>query len=142
MNHPHGSRWRYSAWDGTQDPLADLESANRLADAFSDRLLDGMSAERAMRRLLDEGLPGRFGGLQQMRDRIRDLQERRRQQSRLGDALEEVSDQLDEVLATERATLAGREGTNARFQEAMLDNLPGDPPPEYHRRDQRVADLG
>ncbi|HSF85804.1 MAG TPA: VWA domain-containing protein [Acidimicrobiia bacterium] len=127
MNHPHGSRWRYSAWDGTQDPLADLESANRLADAFSDRLLDGMSAERAMRRLLDEGLPGRFGGLQQMRDRIRDLQERRRQQSRLGDALEEVSDQLDEVLATERATLAGREGTNARFQEAMLDNLPGDP---------------
>jgi len=122
-----GSRWQYSAWDGTQDPLADMPSADRLADAFSDRLLYGMSAERAMRSLLDDGLPGRFGGLQQMRERIRELQEQRRRQSQIGDALGELRDQLDEIVATERDALAGSNDVDARFSEAILDNLPSDP---------------
>ena len=127
MNRPGGSRWQYSAWDGTQDPLADMPSADKLADAFSDRLLYGMSADRAMRSLLEDGLPGRFGGLQQMRERIRELQEQRRRQSQLGDALGELRDQLDEIVATERAALAGAEDVDARFNEAILDNLPSDP---------------
>jgi uncharacterized protein with von Willebrand factor type A (vWA) domain len=118
---------RYSRWDGTQDPLADLAAAEKLADAFADRLLDGMSAERAMRRLLEDGLPGRFGGLQNLRNRLRELQEQRRRQSRLGDALEQIAEALDDIVATERASLAEATDADARFQEAMLESLPADP---------------
>ena len=118
---------RYSRWDGTQDPLADLPSADRLADAFADNLLDGMSAPDAMRRLLQEGLPGRFGGLQNLRNRLREIRDERRRQSRLGDALNELGDAIDEILADERATLVNADDVDARFQEAILDNLPADP---------------
>ena len=118
---------RYSRWDGTQDPLADLRSADKLADGFADRLLDGMSADRAMRRLLEDGMPGRFGGLQNLRNRLRDLQEQRRQQSRLGDALDEIADALDDIVSTETAELAAAPDADARFQEAILANLPPDP---------------
>ncbi len=127
MTNPHGARWRYSAWDGTQDPLAEMPPADRLADAFADRMLHGMSPERAMRRLLEEGLPGRFSGLQQLRERLRELQERRSRESRLGGALDEVRDELDEIVATERATLAATDDIDARFSEAVLDNLPRNP---------------
>jgi len=119
--------WRYSAWDGTQDPLADMASADRMADAFADRLLYGMGADRAMRDLLEHGIPGRFGGLQDMRERVRELQEQLRRQSRLGDALHELGDQLDEIINLERAELTGRDDDDARFREAVLDSLPPDP---------------
>ncbi len=117
---------RYSAWDGTQDPLAEMPPADRLADAFADRMLWGMSAERAMHRLLEEGLPGRFGGLQNLRSRLRELQEQRRRQSRLGGALDELADDIDDIVATERAELERSPEVDARFQEAVLDNLPAD----------------
>ena len=97
------SRFHYSRWDGTQDPLHDLEMLDGVADAFADRMLSGLSADRAMRRLIEDGLPGRFSGLEQLRERMREAMERRRQQSQLGGALEELRDQLDDIVATERA---------------------------------------
>lgn len=117
----------YSRWDGTQDPLAEVDSAERLADAFADRVLHGMSAERALRRLLEDGVPGRFGGLQNMRNRLREIQEQRRRQSRLGDALDDLADELDQIVATERTELAASSDEGARFQESVLSNLPPDP---------------
>ncbi len=118
---------RYSRWDGSQDPLADLASADQLADAFADRVLHGMSAERAMRRMLEDGLPGRFGGLQNMRNRLRDLQEQRRSQSKLGSALDELAGDLADIVAMEQSALSESKDDDARFQEAVLANLPHDP---------------
>jgi uncharacterized protein with von Willebrand factor type A (vWA) domain len=118
---------RYSRWDGTQDPLADLEATERLVDAFSDQMLSGMSARSAMRRLLQEGLPGRFGGLRNMRERLREIQERRRGQSRLGGVLDEIAEDLDAIVDIERSELARHDDVDARFQGAVLDSLPPDP---------------
>ena len=120
------SRYRYSRWDGTQDPLHDLEMLDRVADAFADRMLTGLSAERALRRMLEEGLPGRFSGLEQLRERMREALERRRRQSQLGGALDELRDQLDDIVATERTALASLPDDDARFQEMLLDELPPD----------------
>jgi uncharacterized protein with von Willebrand factor type A (vWA) domain len=120
------SRFRYSRWDGTQDPLHDLEALDRLADAFADRLLDGFSADASMRRLLEEGMPGRFSGLEQMRARMRHIMEERRRRSQLGGALDELRDGLDEIEAIERAELTGAADDDARFQEMLLDALPPD----------------
>jgi len=119
---------RYSRWDGTQDPLGDLASAEKLADAFADRLLDGLSADRAMRRLLEDGVPGRFGGLQDLRNRLHQVHEQRRRHSRLGDTLDEIAAALDEIVATERAELTADDDSGARFQEAVLASLPADSP--------------
>jgi uncharacterized protein with von Willebrand factor type A (vWA) domain len=120
------SRFRYSRWDGTQDPLHDLESLDRIADAFADRMLDGLSADAAMRRLLAEGLPGRFSGLEQLRERLRRIMEERRRRSQLGGALDELRDGLDEIEAIERSELAAAVDDDARFQEMLLDALPPD----------------
>ncbi len=118
---------RYSRWDGTQDPLTELGAADRIADAFADRLLSGMSTRQALRRLLEDGVPGRFGGLQNLRTRLRDLGEQRRRESRLGDALEQTRQELDEIVATERAALDEASDPDAAFQQAVLANLPEDP---------------
>jgi uncharacterized protein with von Willebrand factor type A (vWA) domain len=118
---------RYSRWDGTQDPLADSALDGRLADAFADRLLGGMSADRAMRRLLERGMPGRFGGLQDMRTRLRRLREDHQQRSHLGDALEDIRQELDEIVALEQTELAAAVDADAIFQQAVLSNLPVDP---------------
>lgn len=118
---------RYSRWDGTQNPLADLSVADQLADAFADRLLDGMSARQAMRDLMQNGMPGQFGGLQNLRNRLRELREQREQQSHLGAVLEELRDELAAIVDTERAELVAADDSDARFQEAMLANLPPDP---------------
>jgi uncharacterized protein with von Willebrand factor type A (vWA) domain len=117
---------RYSRWDGTQNPLADLSAPDQLADAFSDRLLSGMSARQAMRELMQNGMPGRFGGLQNMRNRLRELRQQRQQQSQLGAALEELKEELEGIVDTERAELVTSTDADARFQEAMLANLPND----------------
>jgi uncharacterized protein with von Willebrand factor type A (vWA) domain len=136
---------RYSRWDGTQDPLADLPSADRLADAFADRLLDGMSAHHAMRQLLQDGLPGRFGGLQNLRNRLREIRDRRQSESRLGDSLAGLREALDDIVATERDTLADAGDLDARFQETVLENLPSDPAgrinelKEYEFRSEEAA---
>jgi uncharacterized protein with von Willebrand factor type A (vWA) domain len=120
------SRYRYSRWDGSQDPLADLDTLDRVADAFADRMLDGMSADAAMRRILQEGMPGRFSGLDQLRERLRDAMAQRRRQSQLGDALEELRDRVEEIVGTERAALEDAADDDARFQELVLDDLPND----------------
>ncbi|HEX9645429.1 MAG TPA: VWA domain-containing protein [Acidimicrobiia bacterium] len=120
------STQRYSRWDGTQDPLADLGSLDRMADAFSDGVLAGMSPDRAMRRLMEEGIPGRFGGLQGLRDRLRELRDEQRRRSALGGALDELRERLDEIVAVEQAELASGADDDARFREALLDSLPPD----------------
>jgi len=120
------SRHRYARWDGTQDPLHDLETLDRVADAFADRMLDGLSAERALQRLLDDGLPGRFSGLDHLRERMRQLLERRRSQSQLGGALDEIRDRLDDIIASEQAALAAAPDDDARFNEMLIESLPAD----------------
>src|SRR5687768_1353994 len=56
-------RFRYSRWDGTQDPLGPDLSAADLLDALSEDLLSGQGADRAISRLVRQGMRGRFTGM-------------------------------------------------------------------------------
>jgi uncharacterized protein with von Willebrand factor type A (vWA) domain len=134
-------RFRYSRWDGTQDPFGPDLSAGELLEAMSDQLLSGQEADRALSRMIRRGLRGRFTGLDALRARLR--QARRREQERLDldGPLQEVRRRLDEILETERRTLTFRPEDDARLREQFLDSLPADPAGALRElKDYRFAD--
>ncbi len=120
-------RIRYSRWDGTQDPLGPDLAAGDLLEAMSDDLLSGEGVERALSRVMRQGIRGRFGGLEALRRRLRE--QRRAEQERLSleGPLEEVRRRLEQILETERATLSFRAEDDARMREQFLDSLPPGP---------------
>ena len=58
------------ARDGTQDPFGPDIPFDEAVGRLNEHLLEGWDAESALRRLLEEGLPGQFGGLEKLRERI------------------------------------------------------------------------
>ncbi|HMC08565.1 MAG TPA: hypothetical protein VKL22_04535, partial [Actinomycetota bacterium] len=118
---------RYEQWDGSQDPFGPDLDIGQLLDEISDDVLSGRGAQAALRRLMRRGIPGRLGGLDDLRRR---LEARRRRQMRdlnLDGTLAEMREELNEILAREREELAGREGDDARMRESFLDTLPESP---------------
>ena len=117
----------YQQWDGSQDPFGPDLDVGEILDEISDDVLSGYGARSALRRLMRRGMPGHMEGLD---DLMRRLQARRRRVARdlnLDGPLKEVSEKLEEILATEREALEGRQGDDARTREAFLDTLPNSP---------------
>src|SRR6266498_823710 len=139
--YPRGMRFRYSRWDGTQDPLGPDLSAADLLDAMSEDLLSGQGADRALSRLLRQGMRGRFTGMDALRARLREARRRERERLNLEGPLQEIQQRLDEILQTERSTLSFRADDDARFREQFLDSLPPDPAGQIKElKDYRFAD--
>ncbi len=119
-------RWRYGSWDGQQDPLRERADVGDLLDRLGDELLMGSGGRRALDDLRRRGLPGRHG-VEDLRRAV--SQQRRRLQDELDvdGPLADLADRLDDIVATERGALAGRDDDDARFDELTLDALPPDP---------------
>ncbi|HEY3165186.1 MAG TPA: VWA domain-containing protein [Candidatus Limnocylindrales bacterium] len=115
---------RYARWDGTQQiPALDAdEILNALAD---DVMAEGDLAE-ALRRLMERGWrtsdPSRpdLAGLNELRERLRRRREELQERYQLRDVLADVRQELDEIVAEERA------GIERRLDEAAT--LPGPDP--------------
>jgi uncharacterized protein with von Willebrand factor type A (vWA) domain len=120
-------RVRYSRWDGTQDPLGPDLSSGDILEAMSDELLSGHGADRALSRLLRQGIRGQFSGLDALRARLRDRRRREQERLNLEGPLQEVQQRLDAVLEAERRALSFRAEDDARLREQFLDSLPSDP---------------
>ena len=54
-------RYRYGAFHGGPDPLAEPVDAGAAVDALADRILDGSSVREALRDLLRRGMDGARG---------------------------------------------------------------------------------
>jgi uncharacterized protein with von Willebrand factor type A (vWA) domain len=118
-------RFRYSRWDGTQNPIGDDLSVQSLVDAVSDDILDGLGPDLAFEQMMRRGVPGQFGGLQSLQERIRRARAQQQQAGQLDGWLEELRGALDKVMDQERATLARRDADDdARMRESFLDSLP------------------
>ncbi|SCE70531.1 vWA domain-containing protein [Micromonospora mirobrigensis] len=118
-----GNRFRYGQWRGGPDPLAPPYDVREAVDAVGAEVLNGGSLREALRDLLRRGPQGR-GGLDELASRARRL---RREALRRGDLDGTVTRSralLDQALAAERDALRGRGDDDARFAEAVLDNLP------------------
>src|SRR5262245_33350975 len=101
-------RFRYSRWDDTQDPFGPDLAAAALLEELTDDVLGGAGIEGAMQRLLRDGMHGRFGGLDELRDRLRRRRAEERAALDLSGPLEDVHERLEEILDHERTTLSFR----------------------------------
>jgi uncharacterized protein with von Willebrand factor type A (vWA) domain len=118
------SRARYSRWDGSQDPLGPDLPVDDLVGRLSEDVLDGWGIDQSLRRMLQEGMGGRFDGLRQLQERLRRMRRQQAERPGLPDPLAGVRERLAEITATEREALAADPSERARFGELRLDALP------------------
>ncbi|MFJ8577173.1 VWA domain-containing protein [Micromonospora sp. NPDC093277] len=118
-----GNRFRYGQWRGGPDPLAPPYDVRAAVDAVGAEVLAGGSLREALRDLLRRGPQGR-GGLDELAARARRLRREALRRGDLDGAVTRARALLDQALAAEREELRGRDGDEARFAEAVLDNLP------------------
>ena len=133
--------FRYSRWDGTQDPFADDVPASDLLEELSDDILMGDSPDAALRRLMRRGMQGRFSGLDALRRRLQQRREEEQERLNLAGPLEELKERLDEILDRERSRLSFEPSDDARMRETFLDALPPDVPGQIGElKDYRFMD--
>ncbi|MCA1727428.1 MAG: hypothetical protein LC722_07205 [Actinobacteria bacterium] len=130
-------RFRYSQWDGTQDPLGPELSAADLLDQMSEEILAGGGAERAMSRLLRRGMRGRFGGLDALRARLRAARRRQEEALDLTGPLEapEAAEKFAELMRMLQEQVLG-----AYFRR-LGQNLRDLSPEELQRMKDMLAEL-
>jgi uncharacterized protein with von Willebrand factor type A (vWA) domain len=121
-------RIRYSRWDDSQDPFGPDVSASDVLDELSDEILSGAGTESAFERLMRHGMPGRFGGLEQLRERLRQMRAQQQDALDLAGPLEEIHRELEAIVERERNALTFEAGDDARTRELFLDSLPADAP--------------
>jgi uncharacterized protein with von Willebrand factor type A (vWA) domain len=117
---------RYARWDGTQTiPALD---ADEILDALADDVMAEGDLAEALRRLMERGWrtsdPTRpdLAGLNELRERLRRRREELQERYQLRDVLADVRQELDEIVAQERA------GIERRLDEAAAPPT-GTPPP-------------
>ena len=121
-------RYRYSRWDGSQDPFGPEVDASDVLEELADDVLMGTGADNALRRLMRRGMQGRFSGMDALRRRLHHMRQQEEEALDLSGPLEEVREQLDEILDRERSTLSFKAEDDARMREMFLDSLPPDVP--------------
>ncbi|MGC4786748.1 VWA domain-containing protein [Micromonospora sp. DT178] len=120
-----GDRFRYGQWRGGPDPLAPPYDVRGAVDAVGAEVLAGGSLREALRGLLRQGpQPQGRGGLDDLAARARRLRREALRRGDLDGAVTRARALLDQALAAERDELRGRDDDDARFAEAVLDNLP------------------
>ncbi len=118
-------RFRYGPWRGGPDPLAPPYDLRAVLDEVGQDVLAGGSLREALRDLMRRGLDG-ARGLDALQARVRRMRRQARQRGELGGTLDLVRAALDQALATERETLAGMTGDDARLAEMELATVPDD----------------
>ena len=120
-------RYRYSAWDGSQDAFQ--PGPEDILERLADYLLQGGDLQKALRLLMQRGMTDRHGqvlpGLQDMLQRLRALKERQLQQYNPNSALDDLRRQLDAIMARERQTLEAQlQATRQRLDGRRADTDP------------------
>lgn len=104
------SVYRYSQWDGTQE--VDPFTAEDLMQHLADRILDDVDLRSALRDLLQRGgnfaSGRRMSGLRDLLERLREQRQAQLQRYNLGSVLDDIREQLDRVIQTEREGIQRR----------------------------------
>ncbi len=99
--------YRYSDWDGSQDPFA--MAAEDMMDAMSDELMAHGDMQRALENLMRRGMKGNMGsgfeGIREMMERLKQQNRERLERYNLASMIDELKERLDEILKMERDAL-------------------------------------
>jgi uncharacterized protein with von Willebrand factor type A (vWA) domain len=120
-------RYRYSAWDGSQDAFH--PGPEDVLDSLADYLLQGGDLQKALRMLMQRGMTDRHGrvmpGLQDLLDRLRAMKEQQLRQYNPNSALDDLRRRLDAIIARERLALEAQlEATRQRLEGLTADTAP------------------
>jgi len=133
-------RHRFSAWDGTQDPLG--PDVDELFSRLSEDVFHGWDFETALRRLLEQGWRDRQGkrlvGMEEMLQQLRRRQKKQLERFNLDSIFEDMREKLDRVISQERRGIQERVDQApdparrvldrvAAERRRQLDELPPDP---------------
>ena len=101
---------RFSAWDGTQDPLG--PDVDEVFDRLSEDVFHGWDFETALRRLLSQGWRDQGGrrlqGLEEMTERLQRLRKKQLERFNLDGVFSDITEKIDNVLRLERAGIDER----------------------------------
>src|ERR1700686_3703375 len=104
-------KFRYSRWDGTQK-LDDLDAGDVL-DALSDDLMNYGALNPALQRLLRWGTPN-MQGLEQLLKQLREERERELGRYNLDSTVEQLREQVQDVIDTEKSGIDRRQNEAER----------------------------
>jgi uncharacterized protein with von Willebrand factor type A (vWA) domain len=128
---------RYSRWDGSQ---SEAYSAEDLMEHLADELLDQRSLETALRRFLQHGAEFPSGrramGLRELLERMRGSRQQRLQQYNLAASLEDIRQQLEQVIGTERRGIQRRLGQDGESEDPPA---PGSTDPMFRELLEKLA---
>jgi len=134
------ARHRFSAWDGSQDPLG--PDVDELFGRLSEDVFHGWDFESALRRLLEQGWRDaqgkRLAGMEEMLEKLRRRQQKQLERFNLEGIFEDMREKLDRVISQERRGIQERldqapeDGRSlldrvAAERRRQLDELPPDP---------------
>jgi uncharacterized protein with von Willebrand factor type A (vWA) domain len=108
--------YRYSGWDGSQDPFA--VDADDLMDAMSDELMSHGDLQRALQNLMRRGMQGRMGsgfeGIRELAERLKQQSRERLERYNLASLIDELKERLQDILRMEREALAVPQASRIR----------------------------
>jgi uncharacterized protein with von Willebrand factor type A (vWA) domain len=131
------SRYRYSRWDGTQDPFQ--VSAEEILDKLSPDLMSHGDIRTALRRLMQRGFQGQFGrfnGMQDIMNRLQQQRQQRLQQYNLDSVVKDLQERLDKIVQQER------QGIQNRLDEARQRAQQGGNRPQEGRHPPKADQEG
>ncbi len=103
--------YRYSQWDGSQEPFE--ADADALLDALAEDVIDHGDIRRALRDLIRRGASGddtRLPGLDDLLERLRSRRNQTLDRYDPDSVMRDLKERLDDVLQTERAGMERRLG--------------------------------
>jgi len=120
-------RYRYSAWDGSQDAFQ--PAPEDVLDSLADYLLQGGDLHKALRTLMQRGMRDRHNrvmpGLQDVLNRLRAMKEQQLRQYDPNSALDDLRRQLDDIVAREGGALEAQlQATRQRLERLATDTDP------------------
>ena len=119
------SGFRYGPFHDGPDPLAAPADAGAGVDDLARRIMEGQSVEDALRDLMREGTQGRRG-MRDMARQVRDRRKRLEKSGALDGLLQDLRELLEGAKDAERRALFPDPSDDARFREALIDNVPDD----------------
>jgi uncharacterized protein with von Willebrand factor type A (vWA) domain len=123
--------FRYTRWDGTQEPFA--PDADQLLDALAEGLFEHGDLTRALHDLFRRGLAGRQGqrmpGLRDLRRQLAERRQQRLDRYDLGSVLDDLRQRLDRVVeqewaAADRAAADPERRERGEAAQRTLQTLP------------------